>query len=454
MIKTTHHLKALILMLALLLAALLCGSEMTGASTAYAAAITELNLGVSTEGRPITAVRFGDGALKLVVVGDTHGGPEANTYYLTTQLIAYFRAHPEQVPASVRLYFIPTLNPDGLANGSRFNGNGVDLNRNMNTDLDDCAENDWRISVQGAYGVVSDTGGPYAESEVESRLIRDFLLDASGAIFLHSNAGLVFPAFCESEPSIKLGEVYAGAAGYVYSRYWPNYLITGGMHDWAGSLGIAAITPELVTGTDSEFDQNLAGLGAVLAQVDTMLLQPQDQVLNDINVPALIWRYWKSHGGEEAFGMPLEGAQIGSGIASQAFSRATLLVAMDRADTPGLVQPAPLGQLLSSGTRFAPGDPASAPRFFAETGHTLRESFLDYWLRTSGDEVLGMPISEEFDTNTVDGRRRIVQFFERGELAYYPEHAGTPAAVQPEPLGYVALQRAQVLAPWIGAQVR
>src|SRR5689334_8049671 len=220
--------------------------------------VTELTLGTSGAGRPITAVKIGDGPRKFALVGDTHGGPEANTYQLSSMLADYFRAHPEEVPPTVRLYIIPTLNPDGLAAGTRFNGHGVDLNRNMDTSADACAENDWHNHVQGAYGVESDTGGPYVESEPESRLIRDFLLDASGVIFLHSNGGDVFPAFCEHAPSIALAQTYVAATGYRYDRYWQNHFITGGMHDWAGGMGIAAITPELFTGTDPDYERNLA----------------------------------------------------------------------------------------------------------------------------------------------------------------------------------------------------
>src|SRR5581483_3945085 len=167
-----------------------------------------LALGTSSGGRPITALKIGGGPRKFVLVGDTHGGPEANTYQLATMLADYFGAHPEEVPDSVRLYIIPTLNPDGLAAGSRFNGDGVDLNRNMNTDTDSCPENDWNNHVQGAYGIESNTGGPFAESEPESRLIRDFLIDAAGVIFYHSNGGDVFPAFCEHAPSIGLAQAY------------------------------------------------------------------------------------------------------------------------------------------------------------------------------------------------------------------------------------------------------
>ncbi len=412
-------------------------------------AISELTIGTSAQGRPITAVRIGDGPRKLVIIGDTHGGPEANTNVLTNQLIDFFSGNPAAVPQDVRLYLIPTINPDGLALGTRFDANGVDLNRNMNTDLDACPENDWRNEVEGAYGVISDTGGPYAESEVESRLIRDFLLDASGAIFIHSNAGMVFPAFCEHQPSITMAQVYAQGAGYLYTRFWPKYFITGGMHDWAGSMGIAAITPELVSGDDSEFVQNRDGLLAVLEHADQILLPPQDHQEANITVPAEIWRYWRVHGGADRLGQPLAPATQDGQITRQAFERATIEIHPDQADTPYLVQSAPLGRAMLPGT-FPAVEPDGASRFFPETGHTLRETFLAYWERNEGMRLLGFPLSEEFEARAADGQLRIVQYFERGALAYYPEDG----SARLEPLGWYASVRASVTAPTVAQQIR
>ena len=71
-----------------------------------------------SQGQPIAAVKIGDGPRKLVLVGDTHGGPEANTFQLASQLADHFRANPAEVPPTVRLYIVPTLNPDGLALGT------------------------------------------------------------------------------------------------------------------------------------------------------------------------------------------------------------------------------------------------------------------------------------------------------------------------------------------------
>jgi hypothetical protein len=411
--------------------------------------VRDLLLGYSGQGRPINALQIGAGPRKLAVIGDTHGAPEANTYTLTLQLAEHFRANPAEVPPEVRLYLIPTLNPDGLALGTRFDAQGVDLNRNMNTNLDACTENDWRVTVQGAYGQISDTGGPYPDSQVESRLIRNFLLDAAGAIFIHSNAGLVFPAFCEHAPSNRMGQLYAEAAGYLYNRYWPNYQITGGMHDWAGSLGIAAITPELISGADVEFAQNLAGLRAVLANWPETLPLPEDRIEANTVVPAMLWRYWKALGSSAVFGPPLAPAQPTPDGLVQVFANVQLELRGALADTPYLVQPQPLGrrsmEALAYGgaAALAPVDPATAPRYFAETGHSLRESFLVYWERNGGADVFGLPLSEEFTALVADRQPRIVQYFERAVFAYYPEDG----SVRLEPLGWQNMQRAQWDAP-------
>lgn len=423
---------------------------------AHAAVVRDFVLGSSAQGRPIKVVQIGAGPRKLVVVGDTHGGPEANTYRLSLELIAHFRANPEQVPPSVRLYFIPTLNPDGLELGWRFDAAGVDLNRNMDTRLDACPDNDWRTTVQGAYGVIADTGGPFADSQVEARLIRSFLWDAAGAVFIHSNAGLVFPAACEHAPSIAMAEAYARGAGYAYSRFWPLYTITGGMHDWAGSLGIAAITPELISGDESEFPQNLAGLQAVLAEPEAMLPLPADGVVAGQTVPAPIFRFWRALGAEERFGLPLEPARVTPDGISQRFSKAGIVLRHAQRDTPYYVQPEPLGAAAAAALAYG-GAPALAPvetaavgSYFSESGHSLKEAFLDFWERGGGVDVFGLPLSEEFEATAADGRRRVVQYLERAVLAYYPEDGG----VRLEPLGERELILEQLTMPLAQFTVR
>jgi hypothetical protein len=243
-------------------------------------------------------------------------------------------------------------------------------------------------------------------------------------------------------------------------------MITGGMHDWAGGLGIAAITPELLSATASEFAQNLAGLRAVLAQPGELLPLPAEGSANGIAVPALIWRYWRAHGGADVFGLPLEPAQPTPDGLVQTFSRARLRLRPALADTAFLVQPDPLGyaRLAARGTPAAPipqvpaaerfiappQPPGAAQVAFEASGHTLSAGFLAYWRRNGGLDVFGYPLSEEMTERTSDGQRRTVQYFERALLAYDT----ASSSVRPEPLGWQVLHTEQVRAPWVAPQVR
>ncbi len=387
---------------------------MISAQTAQADPVRALEIGRSAEGRPIEAVIIGNGPRKLVVVGATHGAPEANTYRLALALIEHFRANPDDVPADTRLVIIPLLNPDGLARGWRFDAAGVDLNRNMDTSHDACPENDWRQRVQGARGIVSDTGGPYPDSQLETRLLRAFLLDAAGAIFLHSNAGLVFPASCEHPPSIAMAQIYAEAAGYAYARFWDRYTITGGMHDWAGGLGIAAITPELVTGDQPEVAENLAGVLAVLARANELLPLPTPGNINGIAVPGVIYRFWRALGGEARFGVPLAPAEVSPLGMRQRFTRAVVVVEEAQRDTINYAHMARLGVDAAAARAFGGQDAIMLPAEWPAA------PFGDYWQRGGGELVFGAPISLPFDTLFPDGIVRTVQYFERAALIRDP----------------------------------
>lgn len=409
--------------------------------------IREHTFGYSLQGRPITGVQIGTGPRKLVLIGATHGFPEQNTYQLVQAITDHYRANPSLVPTSVRLYIIPLLNPDGLELQTRFNARGVDLNRNMNTNLDGCIENDWQVTVQGARGIVSDTGGAYPDSEVESRVMRDIVLDASAVIFYHSNAGNVFPAFCEHAPSIALAQSYAAAGGYAYSRYWDAYAITGGMHDWAASLGIAAIVPELISPVDPEIDQNLVAVQAILDSAEALLPLPEPQIEQGISVHPLIWRYWKMHGGLARFGAPLAPPERRGALVRQFFTNAVLELRPDQADTPYLVQAAALGRRY---TAVAPGAPLPPDAIrFDQTGAYLYGAFATYW-EQAGLPLLGYPLVDEYDGLTINRLPRRMQVFERAVVSYNP---GT-GAIENEPLGWMAWLQERITAPTQAHQIQ
>lgn len=418
---------------------LVCGAVWGSALAGNTPPVKDLILGRSTQGRSIDAVRIGNGPRKLVVVGATHGWPERNTYELSLQLIGYFRGNPDAVPSSVSLYIVPLLNPDGMQLRSRWNANDVDLNRNMNTSADGCPENDWRHRVNGAYGSVSNSGGPYSESEIESRLIRDFLLDADGAIFFHSYAGVVFPA-CDHSISTEMAKVYADASDYKFTPTWDRYLITGGMPDWAGGLGIASITPELLTGERAEFDQNVAGIMAVLENADSLLSEPEPREVFGVEVQPIIWRAWQAWGGEEMFGKPLAPAEETPDGWTQLFEKARFEYRPAQTESRSVVQISSLGQEIQSGssstTSRAPGSSAE----IEPTAPVKDQVFATFWQRYGAQPIFGEPIGEAEETQDVDGRPIIRQPFQRAVMER-PADATDLSNVRLLPLGRIMWAR-------------
>jgi murein peptide amidase A len=108
-------------------------------------------IGHSIEGRLI--VLFGDAApdavLKVLVVGDIHGD-EAAGMRIANRLVA------AKAPARTDLLVVPTVNPDGVAAGTRGNARGVDLNRNF--------PYRWRPLAGGEYSGT----GPLSEPETRA----------------------------------------------------------------------------------------------------------------------------------------------------------------------------------------------------------------------------------------------------------------------------------------------
>jgi subtilisin family serine protease len=90
---------------------------------------------------------------------------------------------------------------------------------------------------------------------------------------------------------------------------------------------------------------------------------------------------------------------------------------------------------------FAPvAPPIDGAPFFPQTGHTLRGTFLGYWLANGGLPIFGYPTSEEFIERGEDGRDYVVQFFERHRFELHPENAA-PYNVLLSRLGDTILQQ-------------
>ncbi len=235
-------------------------------------------IGFSAQNRPIHSYQFGHGPNTVVLLGGIHGGYEWNTILLAYRAIDYFLAHPEVVSNMVQLFIIPSANPDGQAlvagqDGrftasdiiqdtfpGRFNGNGVDLNRNWDCEWSPTAV--WRDEPVPA--------GHRPFSEPETRALRDFLLaqQPTAVIFWHSAANGVYPSDC-GQPfpaSRQLAELVSQATDYPLRPEFISYAITGDAGNWLATQNIPAITLELKSDEAVEWEQNLAGIMAVLQQ--------------------------------------------------------------------------------------------------------------------------------------------------------------------------------------------
>jgi murein peptide amidase A len=171
------------------------------ASTAAAAPERQQSLvvGHSVRGRPIVAYERGDpSAPATLVVGVIHGTEPAGL-----RVISRLRHMP--LPPHVHLWLVPTVNPDGLAAGTRQNAHGVDLNRNWPAA--------WVHNGMPWDGYYS---GPRPLSEPENRAMRAFILRIEPAltIWYHQPLDEVYG----SDPHVAVLKRYARLTGLPYRK--------------------------------------------------------------------------------------------------------------------------------------------------------------------------------------------------------------------------------------------
>ncbi len=139
---------------------------------AYPGEAELVDLGRSVDGRPLLALRIGSGDWRVRIVAAHHGDE------LSSSELAL--AVAEQVlrqPVSAEVWVVPHVNPDGVADGSRYNSRAVDLNRNYGFKW---ADSEYRAG-----------DAPFSEPESRAiRVLSSYRGFASG-LSMHAGAALI-----------------------------------------------------------------------------------------------------------------------------------------------------------------------------------------------------------------------------------------------------------------------
>jgi len=224
-----------------------------------------VTLGATTQGRPITALRFNtsaQGAAPSPKPGAVFLGTHHAREHLSTEvplLIAQWLGDNLSSPAVKKLldgrdvYIVPLVNPDG-AEYDIASGDYKWFRKNMRANPDGSCGVDLNRNYDSHWGEAGDSGdpgddtyrGPAAFSEPESQAIRKFFLDRPNirtAISYHTFAELILYPYSWGDAAIPdaaalgafqaMGARMAGFTGYASEQSSALYASSGDACDWA-----------------------------------------------------------------------------------------------------------------------------------------------------------------------------------------------------------------------------
>lgn len=213
-------------------------------------------VGTSVQGRGIYATYFGSGSKKILFFASMHGS-EANTKSTLSKLITELEINSSKIPSDKTIIIVTTFNPDGIANRSRFNANGVDLNRNFNS-------SNWTSGTYFLNNYYPLGGGEYPFSEPESIAIKNLVIKENPYVTISYHAAAAYVVPSNTSKSIELGQTYSQLSGYKYiapgTQGAFSYDITGTFEGWAGQNGYNAIVIELASAYSDEFSRNRSAM--------------------------------------------------------------------------------------------------------------------------------------------------------------------------------------------------
>lgn len=195
-------------------------------------------LAVSAAGFPIYGRRFNDDKKRILFLGGVHGN-ETEGVAASAGFFEEFCVSGKVAELNCTLFFIPALNPDGVLNFSRHNGNGVDLNRNMPT-------KDWIKNSPGEKYY----SGPTAASEPETQILLAIIEEFRPEFILSLHSWK--PMFNVNGPAHAYAQKMAAQLPYAITEDI-GYPTPGSLGTYAGwERGIPTITFEIERGLPLE----------------------------------------------------------------------------------------------------------------------------------------------------------------------------------------------------------
>lgn len=241
--------------------------ELADRAGAYPGLCRTASIGTSRNGREIRAVKLSDNVAtdepepEVYIVSTMHGDEKAGTVLclrLIELLLDTYGTQSGYGPRSTALidsteiWVVPILNPDGYENHTRYNANGVDLNRSFP---------DGAITDLGSPFPIRDfdTAGlePETAAFIEWSLERNFALGASlhtGALLIaypygnNASGSSVYTAAPDDETFVAIAsswrDLNPAMTQIINAAEW--YAVQGELADWGYRfLGTPGITPEL-----------------------------------------------------------------------------------------------------------------------------------------------------------------------------------------------------------------
>ena len=174
-----------------------------------------------------------------LIIGVFHGD-EPQGKYLIDEYIKLFSSSPQpssQIGETITKLFIPCLNPDGMANGTRVNANGVDLNRNFPT-------KNWGEDTSAAGSNPDDYyGGKLPASETETKFVIDVIEEYKPSMILTLHAPYKIVNY--DGPACEIAEKISKIINYPVEESI-GYPTPGSFGTWAGiERNIPTVTLEL-----------------------------------------------------------------------------------------------------------------------------------------------------------------------------------------------------------------